>query len=184
MTLPRRIEGYAIVSADGMLANAAGIMPDALKFPADQVFFEQGLDHADAVAHGAHSNEQQTRSHLRHRLILTRRVASFAPDPTNPMALLWNPNGASLEEAWTALGIGAGVLAIIGGTEVFGLFLPFYDVFYLSHAPRVRLPGGRPVFPGVPARTPDEVLASHGLAPGPVQVLDAANDVTVVTWQR
>jgi hypothetical protein len=28
MPPPRRIEGYAIVSEDGMLANAAGIMPD------------------------------------------------------------------------------------------------------------------------------------------------------------
>jgi hypothetical protein len=34
MPHPRRIEGYAIVSEDGMLANAAGIMPDSLKFEA------------------------------------------------------------------------------------------------------------------------------------------------------
>ena len=27
-SLPRRIEGYAIVSEAGMIANAAGIMPD------------------------------------------------------------------------------------------------------------------------------------------------------------
>jgi dihydrofolate reductase len=181
--LPRRVEGFAIVSADGMLANADGIMPDALKFPGDQRFFEHGLDGADAVAHGAHSHEQQARSHLRRRLILTRRVAKLAPDPTNPKALFWNPAGASFEDAWTALGAD-GVLAVIGGTEVFGLFLPRYDIFYLSHAPHVRLPDGRPVFPGVPARTPDEVLASHGLVLGPEQVLDAANEVTVTTWQR
>jgi len=31
---PRRIEGFAIVSEDGMLANAEGIMPDSLKFEA------------------------------------------------------------------------------------------------------------------------------------------------------
>jgi hypothetical protein len=37
----QRIEGYAIVSEDGMLANAAGIMPDSLKFEADQLFFER-----------------------------------------------------------------------------------------------------------------------------------------------
>jgi len=181
--LPRRIEGYAIVSADGMLANADGIMPDAQKFPGDQRFFEQGLDGADAVAHGAHSHEQQARSHPRRRLILTRHVATLAPDPTNPKALFWNPAGASFEDAWTALGT-EGVLAVIGGTVVFGLFLPRYDIFYLSHAPHVRLPGGRPVFPGVPARTPDEMLASHGLVPGPVQVLDAQNEVTVVSWRR
>jgi hypothetical protein len=44
MIRPRRIAGYAIVSQDGMLANAAGVMPEELKFPADQRFFAQGLD--------------------------------------------------------------------------------------------------------------------------------------------
>ena len=43
------------------------------------------------------------------------------------------------------------------------MFLDRYDVFYLSRAPDVRLPGGRPVFPDVPARVPEEVLVSHGL---------------------
>ena len=70
---PRRIEGYAIVSAEGMLANAAGIMPDQLKFEADRRFFERGLDGADVVVHGRHSHEQQPRSYLRRRLILTRQ---------------------------------------------------------------------------------------------------------------
>jgi hypothetical protein len=42
MPRPRRIEGYAIVSEDGMIANAAGIMPDSLKFEADRHFFERG----------------------------------------------------------------------------------------------------------------------------------------------
>ena len=49
MPRPRRIEGYAIVSEDGMLANAAGIMPDSLKFDADLDFFERGLDGVDVV---------------------------------------------------------------------------------------------------------------------------------------
>jgi len=52
MPRPRRIEGYAIVSENGMLASAAGIMPDSLKFDADQDFFEHGLDGVDVVVHG------------------------------------------------------------------------------------------------------------------------------------
>jgi hypothetical protein len=52
---------------------------------------------------------------------------------------------------------------VIGGTDAFGLFLDRYDAFHLTHAPGVRLPGGRPVFPHVPERTPEEMLASHGL---------------------
>src|SRR5205085_9400993 len=59
MPRPRRIEGYAIVSEDGMLANFAGIMPESLKFEADQQFFERGLDGVDVVVHGRHSYERQ-----------------------------------------------------------------------------------------------------------------------------
>src|SRR5579872_376193 len=128
MTRPSRIEGYAIVSTDGMLADAAGVMPDELKFDADQRFFADGLDGVDVVAHGRHSHEQQPHSPLRRRLILTRRIAAIAADPDNPKALFWNPAGATFEEAWDALPIGSESLAVIGGTEVFGMFLPRYDI--------------------------------------------------------
>src|ERR1700733_576915 len=94
-----RIEGYAIISEDGMLATADGQMPDSLKFEADQRFFERGLDGVDIVVHGRHSQEQQVGSPLRHRLILTRRVPGIAPHPSNPRARLWNPEGAGLREA-------------------------------------------------------------------------------------
>jgi dihydrofolate reductase len=184
MTRPRRIEGYAIVSQDGMLANAAGVMPDALKFDADQRFFAQGLDGFEAVVHGRHSHEQQPHSHLRRRLIVTRRIAGIQPDPSNEKALLWNPAGASFEQAWAALGVPTGSLAVIGGTDVFGMFLPDYDVFHLTRAPAVRLPGGRPVFPQVPQQTPEQVLANHGLVPDAPQVLDTGCGLAVVSWRR
>ena len=181
---PRRIEGYAIVSEDGMLANAAGVMPDSLKFEADQRFFEHGLDGVDVVVHGRHSHEQQPRSRLRSRLILTRQVPAIAAHPSNDRALLWNPAGASLEQGLAALGKPDGSVGVIGGPEVFGMFLDRYSVFYLSRAPGVRLPGGRPVFPEVPARTPEEVMASHGLTRGSQQVLDAAKGLAVASWIR
>jgi hypothetical protein len=184
MSHPHRIEGYAIVSEDGMLANAAGIMPDVLKFDADQAFFERGLDNVDVVVHGRHSHEQQRRSDLRRRLILTGKVSAIAADPSNKKALFWNPAGASLEQAMTVLGLPDGSVGVIGGTDVFGLFLDQYDFFYLSRAPGVHLPGGRPVFPEVPARTPEEVLAHHGLEPGPRQILDIGKGLAVVGWHR
>ena len=179
-----RIEGYAIVSEDGMLANAAGVMPESLKFEADQAFFEKGLDGVDVVLHGRHSHENQRHSDLRRRLILTRSVSTIAADPSNKKALFWNPGGASLEQAMAVLGVSDGKIGVIGGTEVFGLFLDRYDTFYLSRAPDVYLPGGRPVFPGVPAKTPEEVLARHGLHPGQRQVLDAELGLAVVGWCR
>jgi hypothetical protein len=72
---------------------------------------------------------------------------------------------------------------LTGGTGVFGLFLDIgFDAFHLSRAGKVLLPGGRPVFPQVPARTPEQVLTEHGLRPGPVRVLDAEAQATLVTW--
>jgi hypothetical protein len=88
-----------------MLANAAGVIPDSLKFDADQNFFERGLDGVDVVVHGRHSHEQQPHSHLRRRLILTRQVPAIAADLSNEKALFWNPGGASFEQALTALGV-------------------------------------------------------------------------------
>jgi dihydrofolate reductase len=178
------LEGYAIVSADGMLADAAGIMPDSLKFEADRRFFEDGLDRVDVVVHGRHSDERQPRSHLRRRLILTRQIPALAADPSNEKALLWNPAGASFEAALARLGTPLGRAAIIGGTDVFGMFLDRYDIFHLTQASGVRLPGGRPVFPGVPAQTPEEVLAKHGLRRGRRRVLDPAKGLVVISWQR
>jgi dihydrofolate reductase len=179
-----RIEGYAIVSEDGMLADAAGIMPDSLKFDADKRLFEQGLDAVDVVVHGRHSQEFLARSHLRHRLILTRRVAAIAPHDSNDRALLWNPAGATFEQTLLALGEPGAAVGVIGGTDVFALFLNCYDAFHLSRVPDVRLAGGRPVFPEVPGRTPEQVLAAHGLTPDPVQVLDPERRLTMVSWRR
>ena len=167
-----------------MLANAAGVMPDSLIFKADQQFFERGLDGVDAVVHGRHSHERQPRSHLRPRLVVTRQVAATAADPSNDQALFWNPAGTSFEQALATLGVVGGSVAIIGGTNVFGMFLGQYDSFYLTRVPNVCLPGGRPVFPGVPLQTPEDLLTSNGLRSGPRQVLDAANDLAMVAWQR
>jgi dihydrofolate reductase len=184
MSLPSRIEGYAIVSADGMLADATGVMPETLKFEADQRFFERGLDGVDAVVHGRNSHEHHPHSDLRRRIVLSRQVTAIAPDPADKTAVLWNPAGAPFEAAWDALGIRDGKLGVIGGTEVFGMFLPHYDVFHLTRAANVCLPGGRPVFPGVPTRTPEDTLHEHGLTPEPTQVLDVGQGVTLTTWVR
>ena len=184
MSNPRRIEGYAIVSDDGMLADAHGEMPASLKIEGDQVFFEHGLDGVDVVVHGRYSREQHQHSPLRRRLVLTRSVASIAPDPSNSLARLWNPAGASLEQALDALGVTDPILGVIGGTQVFGLFLDRYDVFYLSRAPGVRLPGGRPVFPQVPQLTPEQVLAGHGYQLAERRLIDVDKGVEVMCWRH
>jgi dihydrofolate reductase len=179
-----RIEGYAIVSEDGMLATAARVMPPSLMFEADQRFFERGLDGVDVVVHGRHSQEQQAGSAARLRLMLTHHVPALEPHPSNPKALLWNPAGATFEAALSALGLALDASAgIIGGAHVFALFLNRYTVFYLTRAPAVRLPGGRPVFPDVPARTPEDVLRDHGFVPDEPDMLDPAKGLAMVAWR-
>jgi dihydrofolate reductase len=179
-----RVDGYVIVSADGMLANADRVMPVELKFEGDKQFFTAALDRADLIVHGRHSHEGQPNSPRRKRLIVTRRTGSIAPDPSNPRATLWNPAGASFEAACDYAGVHSGTIAIIGGPDVFAMFLDRYDTFWLSLAPRVRLPGGEPCFPGVPQHSPQEILAAHGLKAGESQILDIADGVSVTPWRR
>jgi hypothetical protein len=179
-----RIEGYVIVSSDGMLANAQHVMPDELKFEGDKHFFTAALDRTDLIVHGRHSGEDQPNAPQRKRLIVTSQVSALAPDPSNPKATLWNPSAAPFEAAAEAAGVRSGLVAIIGGPAVFGMFMDRYDTFWLSLAARVKIPGGEGCFPGVPQHTPQQILRSHGLIAGDTQILDAAQDVSVTPWRR
>ena len=179
-----RTEGYVIVSADGMLADARNVMPDELKFEGDKAFFTAALDRADLILHGRNSYEDQPSSPRRRRIFLTRTVEAIAPDPDNPKSILWNPAGASFDAACAQAGVTDGTVAVIGGPGVFGMFMDRYDAFWLSVAPHVRLPDGEACFPGVPARTPQQILAAHGLHAGEPQILDPADDVSVTPWRR
>jgi dihydrofolate reductase len=179
-----RIEGYVIVSADGMLANAGHVMPDELKFEGDKQFFTAALDRADLIVHGRRSYEDQPNSPRRKRVIVTSKVGAIAPDPSNPNATLWNPAGVPFDVVRDHAGVRSGTIAIIGGPDVFGMFLNRYTTFWLSQAVRVRLPGGEPCFPGVPEHTPQQILAAHGLKAGEARMLDPAADVSVTPWRR
>ena len=184
MALPDRIEGLAIVSADGMIADAQRIQSDALKLEADQRYFRRKLDEAAVLVHGRNSGEGGPDAAHRRRLILARHVAGLEPDPHDNRAMLWNPAAATLEQAWDALGLSGGLLVVIGGTAPFGLFLDRYDAFHLSRAKNARFPGGVPVFPGIPPATPEDLLAQHGLKPGAVQDLDPTAGLVLTVWQR
>ena len=82
------IEGYAIVSADGMIADRNHVMPEGLKIEADARLFTDALDIAAIVVHGRNSHEQQAASDRRHRLIVTGSVTRLEPHPRFPNA--WN----------------------------------------------------------------------------------------------
>jgi hypothetical protein len=176
-----RIVAYAIASADGMIADETGVMPKSLHLEADQHFFAKSLDRVDVLAHGRMSQEAHVNSPARSRLILTRKVAAVASERENPNAKLWNPAGATLEEACAALGYASGTLAVLGGPDVYRYFLGVgYDDFYLSRADRVRLPGGVPLFGRGQGGTPEELMLAAGLRPRPTQKLD--DEVSLIEW--
>jgi len=178
-----RIEGYAIISREGMIAKSDGSFPEELKIPADQQFYQDSLERASAVANGRHSAEGGPREKARKRILVTRRVQRIVHDPANPNAILWNPATASFDEAWQKLNAEGGILAVVGGTDVFGLFLTIgYDAFFLSRPP-VSVPRGRPVFPGVGnGVAPEEPLKQAGLVLKDTRMLDPASETVVQEW--
>jgi dihydrofolate reductase len=180
---PFRIEGYAITSADGMIADETGRDPKSLRFDADQQYLRESLDRAAVIVQGRNSGTGQPNWRRRLRLIMTHEVASLALHPDIPNARFWNPAGASFEEACAAVGCTRGTVAIIGGPEVYSYFLQLgYDSFHLSRAENVYLPGGMPLFAqGQLGQKPDEVLAAAGLKPGPAQRLE--DGVSLVDWK-
>jgi dihydrofolate reductase len=184
MALKRpRIEGYAVISREGMIARNDGSFPDEIKIEADHKFYQDSVDRASAVANGRHSAEGGPKEKTRRRIILTRRVQRVMVDPNNSLAVLWNPGTAPLEEAWQRLGIEDGTLAVVGGTDVFGLFLNIgYDAFFLTRA-EASVPRGRPVFPGVGKDVPpSEILTKHGMVLRDTRTLDAATNTVLEEW--
>ena len=177
-------QGYAIVSADGMIADADGHMPPALQNPADARFFSEALDRAAVLVHGRHSHEGHANSPRRRRVVVTRHASAIAADPELPHSVLWNPAGAPFAAACEALGIAGGTAAILGGPDVFALFLGLgYERFLLSRAAQARLPGGLPIF-GRGRHPVEEALATAGLAPGQPRCLDRDAGVSVTTWRK
>ncbi len=179
-----RYEGYAIVSADGMIADADGRMPPALQNPADARFLSEALDRAAVLVHGRHSHEGHRNSPRRRRVVLSRRAAAIAADPQAPHSVLWNPAGASFAAACEALGIAGGTAAILGGPEVYAHFLELgYERFLLSRVAELTLSGGLPIF-GRGRLPVDEALAAAGLRPAEPRWLDREAGVSLTVWRK
>ena len=84
-----------------------------------------------------------------------------------------------MEAACAALGLKSGTIAVIGGPQVYILFLKLgYDCFHLSRAVKVRLPGGLPLFGG----DPDAALKAAGLKARPTQWLE--DGLSLTDWVR
>jgi hypothetical protein len=179
------IEGFAIVSRDGMLAGADGLMPNSLKFDKDQHFLDRALDEAVLLVHGRMSHECQGNSCRRRRLLLTRACGPFSTEPAEPCVWLWNPATTPFPEVCKALGVYQGIVAVLGGTAAYDMFLPAYAAFHLCRANKVSLPGGVPVLSAVrEGHPPDEALSGAGLKLAEEVTLDPEHELRHQTWRR
>ncbi len=177
------IAGFAIVSADDRIADAAGAMPDALKNEADWVRFQAELD-ASAVTvlgrlgHQAHGNPRG-----RLRMVVSSSVATLE---RRADGWWWNPAGLPWDAAIARVVPGGGRVAVPGGQGVFDLFHRIgYDEFHLTRAATARVPGGRGLFAavehGADAAT---LLAAGGLRPAQDVPVDPAAGVSLTVWRR
>ena len=179
------IEGYAIVSRNGMLAGADGLMPNSLKFDEDQKFLDAEMDRATLLIHGRKSHEGQDNSHKRKRLLLTRSGGAFSTTPIEPNTWLWSPEATKFSDVCAALGVKSGVVAILGGTAAYDMFLPAYSKFHLAQAGLVDLPGGVPVFGAVrEGNPPQAVLEKAGMRQAEAHVLNAGVNLRRMTFAR
>lgn len=182
MSLPPsiRFTGHAIVSADGMIADAERAMPPELRNDADWQRFQAALDKSALVVLGRIGHQRHPNPGRR-RLVLSRSIPRLGSPPQDPLVHLWNPAGATIGEVLQELGVTSGTIAVTGGTGTFDHFVPRYDEFVLAEVHGSVLPAGRPCFSDGHPRV---VLAAAGLVPARVELVDAGAGVTETLWRR
>jgi dihydrofolate reductase len=177
------IHGYAIVSRDDRIADAAGAMPDGLRNEADWAYFQAGLDAADWVALGRRSHETAPNPRGRRRLIVSSAARGLEPRADG---MWWRPDAVGFDEVAARLLPQGGRIAVPGGQGVFELFLRLgYDAFRLARAEGVELPGGRGLFAATEGGLAAEAsLRQAGLSAGPARWLDVAAQVSLRVYLR
>jgi len=178
-----RFEGHAIVSADDRITDASGQMPKELCHPVDQVRFQTALDESALIVLGRRSHEAVPNRRRRNRLVMSRGV----DDLTNRRdGWWWNPTGMPLEDVLRHTAPDGGVVAIVGGRDVFDYFLSVgFDAFHLTTNARVNLSGGTAVFSQCDDRiSVNRVLRGGGLRPGKIEFLDMDKEVSLTVWRR
>jgi dihydrofolate reductase len=174
------IEGHAIVSRDGAIADRSGVKPDGLAIDADWAYFQRQLDDSALVVLGRLSHEADP-DRGRPRLVVTSAANGLVQ--AGPRLWKLDPARLAIADALAQVVPHGGRIAVVGGRRVFDLFLSQgYDAFHLSIAQKCVLPGGVPVFTGVgSAAQAADLLGAHGLAVAERRTLDAA--AGAVLWR-
>lgn len=176
------IEGHAIVSAEGCIADAEGRFPPELGDANDWARFQAELDRAAATVLGRASHEATPNRANRLRVVMSRRAHGLTREPD---AWWWNPAQVPVAEMLAKVAPDGGLIGVPGGRDVFDLFLRHgFDAFHLTRNPSCRLPNGRPVFSGIPPLRPEDLLRDAGLAPNAPQVLTKATGVSLTVWRK
>jgi len=143
-------EGYAVISADGLIADADGRMPDCLKFDADWDYFQAALDHADITLLGRLTHEAAPNIKKRRRLVFSSRVDGLVK--TDETTYWIDPAQTDLHAAITEISGPSSKVAVVGGRGVFDWVLskPGFSAFHLSIARKVQLGRGLQMFKAAP----------------------------------
>jgi dihydrofolate reductase len=178
-----RIEGHAIISDEGCIADAQGTMPEALKNPADWAYFQGALDQAAIVVTGRLGHEAHPNKPGRQRLVFSASTGGEGFARAGDVAFV-DPARFDVKEAFARLSPQGGIIAVTGGTGVFDWFVArrLYTAFHLVRAKGVRIPGGKPLFTG-PA-IPEGALLGMGLFPSARRMLDGANSVELRVYSH
>ena len=179
---PIEIHGYAIVSDDDRIADADGLTPVSLRNEADWRYYQNAQARSALIVFARHSHEFEPNVRGEPRLVISQRAAGIEKRAD---AWWWNPAQAGWDVVRKILPSG-GEVAVCGGQGAFDLFLGIsFDVFHLSRAHGVRLPGGRAVFSacdrGVSA---EAVLARAGLSVSETIPLDPDRGIEMKVWRR
>ncbi|MEP0521730.1 MAG: hypothetical protein ABJO09_19165 [Hyphomicrobiales bacterium] len=181
LSAPITIDGYAIISDDHCIADADGNMPDVLKNDADWAYFQAALDAATLTVVGRKGHEANPNVKKRRRLILSRSLRGLEQRDDG---WWWNPAGCDWQTVLSQTAPEGGAIAVPGGRDVFDLFLKLgYSSFHLARAEGADVPGGTKLFSGLNGRTPEQLLAEHGLHALPSTWLDEAARVSMAIWR-
>jgi hypothetical protein len=177
------IHGYAIVSDNDRIADAAGLTPDVLRNEADWAYFQAELNKSDVTVLGRLGHEANPNPRKRLRMILSSSSAGLEQRVDG---WWWNPQALSWSEAIRAVLPGGGRVAVPGGRRVFDLFLGIgYGAFHLTRAEGIFIPNGVAVFSKCDeGRSAEAVLSESGLKPDARQILDPAGPVSLTVWRR
>jgi hypothetical protein len=177
------VHGYAIVSEDDRIADAAGLTPASLRNEADWSYFQAELDRAQLTVLGRLGHELNPNTRQRARMVLS---ASADGLERRWDGWWWNPAIVDWPEAVRRVLPDGGTVAVPGGRMVFDLFLGIgYDAFHLSRAEGVTVPGGVPLFTECgPGRSAEAILAEHGLRESERRLIDPLAPVTLAVWRR